>query len=225
LVRSFNPIRVGAAALAPLTHGVTTILDQGIATTFAYLRRARLHTFRSELVSLGIELTEEEVRSREFVEALVAAASRVENTKREEKIALFARLLKSYWRGHTFTAESYDEYEEDLTLVDEISYREFKILSILHRMEQEHPMYSGMNRLQRARTFWSDFEKEASQAIGVEPTEFEGYLQRLSRTGLYQPITGTYLSYEGGLGYSTQRFDKLKGRLNSDNKAVSQLAS
>ena len=112
-----------------------------------------------------------------------------------------------------FTPESYDRYEEELAIIDELGYREFIVLSILSRYERENPLLPGMNRLQRARKFWREFEKEAAQAVEIEPAEVEGYLQRLSRTGLYQPITGAYLDYTGGLGHLTPRFERIKARL------------
>src|SRR6266487_4615594 len=108
------PIRVGAAVLAPFTGGLSAIVDQGIVSTFAFLRRTRLQAFKDELIILNLQPTADEVRSREFVEAFVATASRVENTKREDKIALFARLFRSYWDEGVFTPDSYDKYEEDL---------------------------------------------------------------------------------------------------------------
>jgi len=208
------PIRVGAAVLAPFTHGVSAIVDQGIVSTFAFLRRARLQAFKNDLTLLNIQPTQDEVRSREFIEAFVATAARVENTKREEKIRLFALLFRCYWNVGVFTPETFDEYEEELAIIDELGYREFIILSILDRLEQQHPLQSGMNRLQRARKFWIHFEKEAARALGVGLEEVGAYLQRLSRTGLYQPITGAYLDYEGGLGHLTPRFESLKARLN-----------
>ena len=155
------------------------------------------------------------MRSTEFIEGFIAAAARVENTRREEKIRLFALLFRSYWETGTFTPESFDQYEEELAIVDELSYREFMLLSILDRLEQQHPLQPGMNRLQRARTFWTEFQKKAAETLGIDPAEVEAHLQRLSRTGLYQPITGSYLDYEGGLGYLTLRFVRLKTRLDS----------
>src|SRR5207247_2197936 len=145
------PIRVGAAVLAPFTHGVSAIVDQGIVSTFAFLRRARLQAFKNDLTLLNIQPTQDEVRSREFIEAFVATAARVENTKREEKIRLFALLFRCYWNVGVFTPETFDEYEEELAIIDELGYREFIILSILDRLEQQHPLQSGMNRLQQAR--------------------------------------------------------------------------
>ncbi len=207
------PVRVGAVALAPATSGISAIADQAIVTTLAFLRRSRLRVFRDELITLDLSPSDEEVCSKEFVEAFLATASRVENTKREEKIRLFAHLFASYWRSGVFSEDSFDEYEEDLSLIDELSYREFKILSILDRLERENPMCPGMNRLQRARTFWNAFEAQVAKEIGVQIGEVQAYLQRLSRTGLYQIITGAYLDYEGGLGHLTPRFERLRTRL------------
>jgi DNA-binding MarR family transcriptional regulator len=208
-------LRVGAVALAPVTSGATAILDAGIVSAFAFLRRARLNALKNNLIVLNLQPTEEEIHSREFIEAFVATASRTERTKREEKIMLFARLFRSYWRDGVFTPESYDKYEEDLAIIDELGYREFMVLSILEKYEGKYPPQPGMNRLQRARQFWSEFQGEVAEDLGIKPEEVEGYLQRLSRTGLYQPITGSFLDYSGGLGYLAPGFERLKARLNS----------
>jgi len=206
-------IRVGAVALTPVTSGVTAIVDAGIVSTFAFLRRSRLGALRNELIVLNLHPTEEEIRSQEFIEAFVATASRTERTKREEKIRLFARLLTSYWRDGIFTPESYDKYEEDLAIIDELGYREFMVLSILEKYEGQYPLQPGMNQLGRARQFWQAFQEEVARELEIKPAEVEGYLQRLSRTGLYQPIVGAFFDYIGGLGYLAPGFARLRARL------------
>jgi hypothetical protein len=206
-------LRVGAIACAPPTHGITAILDVGILSTFAFLRRSRLRAFMSELTVLNLHPSEEEVRSKEFLEAYLATASKVVETKREEKIRLFSHLFWNYWRDANFTPETYDIYEEDLRIIDELGYREFVVLSILYKYETNTIKSVGDNPLQFARKFWKDFEIEVKESTDIEANELEGYLQGISRTGLYQPITGAYLDYGGGLGYLTPRFQKLKSRL------------
>jgi hypothetical protein len=214
---SLLALRVGAVALAPFTHGISAIADQAIVSTFAFLKRSRIRAFRNELTLLNLHLTEEDVQSREFIEGFIAAAGKAENATREEKIRLFARLFRSYWQSGRFTPEAFDEYEEDLAIVDELSYREFMLLSILHRLETQHPLQPGMNKLQRARKFWAELEREAGELFGVPTQEVEGLLQRLSRTGLYQPITGAFLDYTGGLGHLTPRFERIRRRLDGSD--------
>jgi hypothetical protein len=206
-------LRVGAVVLAPATLGASAVIDAGIVSAAAFIRRSRLTAFKNELTSLNLCPAEEKVRSQEFIEAFVATASRAERTKREEKIRILARLFFSYWRDGVFTPESYDKFEEDLTIIDELGYREFLILSILSKYEREYPALTSMNQLQRARQFWTLFESDVVRELDIRPEEVQGYLQRLSRTGLYQPITGSYLDYTGGLGHLTARFEQVKARL------------
>jgi hypothetical protein len=206
-------LRVGAIALIPATHGVSHILDAGLTGTLAYLRKVRMRTFGNELIELNIGPSEEEVKSREFMEGFLATASRVVNTKREEKIKLFARLFKSYWDDKQFDLDSYDKYEEDLAIVDELGHREFFVLVVLDEFESKNPLEPGANRLQRAQKFWPEFESKVAKALDITVDEVQAYLQRLTRSGLYQPIVGTYLNYAGGRGYLTPRFEKLKRRL------------
>jgi hypothetical protein len=206
-------LHVGAVALAPVSHGFTAIVDVGITSGFAFLRRSRLRAFVNELTLLNLQPTESEVRSEEFLEAFLAAASKVIETKRQEKIRLFSLLFRNYWQTGSYTSETYDTYEEDLRIIDELGYREFVVLSILHKHEAGRPRVTGENPLQHARKFWKNFQGEVKEQAGLEANELEGYLQAISRTGLYQPITGAYLDYEGGLGHLTPRFEKLKSKL------------
>ena len=209
-------LRIGAAALAPATLGVTAVLDAGITSAFAFLCRSRLRAFVSELTVLNLHPTEDEVRSKEFLEAFLTTASRVVETKREEKIRLFSLLFWDYWRDAEFTSETYDRYEEDVRIIDELGYREFVVLSILDKYEKSTPRLVGDNPLQHARKFWKEFEQDVKENAGIDASEVEGYLQGISRTGLYQPIVGSFLGYAGGLGHLTPRFEKLKARLNQN---------
>ena len=207
-------LRVGAVALAPISHGVTAVVDAGIMSGFAFLRRSRLRAFVNELTLLNLHPTENEVQSEEFLEAFLVAASKVVETKRREKIGLFSLLFRNYWQAGTYTPEAYDLYEEDLRIIYELGYREFVVLSILHKHEAGRPRATSENPLQHARKFWKSFQGEVKEQARLEADELEGYLQAISRTGLYQPITGAYLDYEGGLGHLTQRFEKLKSKIN-----------
>jgi len=46
--------------------------------------------------------------------------------------------------------------------------------------------------------------------LQIPQTELSGFIERLSRTGCFVPITGTYFGYEGGMGLLTDLYYKLK---------------
>jgi hypothetical protein len=124
-------------------------------------------------------------------------------------------LFATYWKTGAFDRDTFDKYEEDLSIIDELGYKEFLVLLDLEELESKHPLESGMNVLMRARQFWPEFEKKCAEVVGIPEDQVDGYLQRLSRTGLYVPITGAFLDYAGGLGHLTSRFAALKARLES----------
>jgi hypothetical protein len=179
----------------------------------SYLRRQRIGEFHNELITLNFQPREDEVRSKEFIEAFLETASRVQQTRREEKIKLLARLFRTFWSSGKYTAEAFDLYEQDLSVLDETDLHEFYLLTLLHDFEVQFPPLVSENHAQRTAKYWKEFQTVASTRLGIEPIELESYLQRVSRTGLYQPLTGAFWDYTGGRGYLTSRFYRLKDKI------------
>jgi hypothetical protein len=153
------------------------------------------------------------VKTREFAEAFGATARRVLDTEREEKIRLFAKLFASYVRQGEFGPASFDAFDEELSIVEEISYREFRLLLILHKYEMQRPLMPNENQVMRTAEYWPAFLVEAASELAVHEDALDAMLQRLVRTGMYQIITGTYFDYLGNRGYLTPLFDGLLRRL------------
>lgn len=173
-----------------------------------------MYVFAEEIISLNLNPPEEQVKSREFCEAIGATALRVLETAREEKIRLFARLFASYVRQNDCTAEGFDAFEEDLQILDDLSYREFQLLLVLRKHELQFPSTPNENEVQRTGHYWDNFHSESTKLLGISDDELNPMLQRLVRTGLCQIITGTYWDYLGNRGYLTPRFAKFLQRLN-----------
>jgi hypothetical protein len=160
-------LRIGAAALGPVTWGLTTIADAGLVSALALVRTSRLRTFGEGLIALNLRPPKEEIESKQFLEAFVATATKVANTTREEKINLLAKLFATYWKTGAFDRDTFDKYEEDLSIIDELGYKEFLVLLALEELESKHPLESGMNVLMRARQFWPEFEKKCAEVVGI----------------------------------------------------------
>ncbi|HEV2577193.1 MAG TPA: hypothetical protein VGU25_08280 [Acidobacteriaceae bacterium] len=219
------PIRVGAVALAVPTHGITALADAGIISALAFLKRERLQCLTTGLTQLNLHPSPEEIRTQRFLEAFAAAAAKAMETRRQEKIELLARVFAAHWRENRFsTVEAQDLYEEDLEIIDELGYREFVILSLLYKHECETQRDPRDNDLIFARKFWDQFEDDVEVQTGISRKELQGHLQRLARTGLYQPIVGAYLGYTGGLGSLTERFRQLKELLSKHQAGTEQVA-
>ena len=209
--------RMVVAAYPPLA-----IAEAGILASYKWWRARRLYVFTDEIISLNLNPTEEQVKSREFSEAFGAAAERVLRTKREEKIRLLARLFASYVETNDCSPEAFDAFEEELDILDEVEYREFQLLLVLWGHELQFPANSNENPAQRTEHYWRDFQAEVTKELGVGIDELNAMLQRLTRTGLYQIITGNYWGYLGDRGYLTPLFDRLLRKLRTqESKAGS----
>ena len=207
------PMRLGVAALAVPTMGKAALFDIAITSALAYLRRKRIECFRNQLVVLNFKPTEDEIKSEEFMDAFLATASRIQQTRRDEKIKLLTRLFAGFWATGDYTVDAFEAYEHDLSVLDETDLREISLLSLLASFEEQVPLQKSENLVQRSGRFWDKFLQAASTQLGIDSVEVENYLQRISRTALYQPLNGAYWDYYGGRGYLTPRFYRLRERI------------
>src|ERR1035441_2592776 len=140
-----------------------------------------------------------------FIDAFSATQRKVRETTNDNKIKTFAALFASYYEGSIFS--SVDHYEEFLRILDEISEREFRVLLILDRHERLNPLQVSENQLGRANRIWQAFTDEVESSVGIPVKHLAAVMKRLERTGLYEPIIGSYLNYGGGRGYLTPLFE------------------
>jgi hypothetical protein len=190
--------------LVKLTPGLN-IAEAGVLGTYAWFQHRRLQVFADEFTTLRIGLSNEDVKRQEFFDAYTSTTRHVLSESRDEKIRLFARLLGRFVTdGFVIPIDIYEEY---LLILDGMSEREFKLLVLLHRHEISHPLQTGENHLMRATHFWADFERDAEAELKISKDTLTALLTRLSRTGMYQEITGAYYDYSGGKGYLTPEFE------------------
>jgi hypothetical protein len=183
-----------------------SVVEAGILGTYAWFQNRRLQVFADEFISLKLGISEDDAKRKEFFDAYTSTAQHVLSESRDAKIRLFARLFGEFIRGGCITP--IDRYEEHLQLLDEVSEREFKLLLLLARHEGKHPMQRSDNRLTRTNYFWAEFASDAQRELGLEEDNLESMLARLTRTGMYQEITGAYFDYTGGRGYMTSSFEE-----------------
>lgn len=199
-----NPIIRALVQLIP--WGVGSAADVAITTVLARIREERAREFFDQLASGELELTQEQIATEDFLHAYFATARAALNTRRREKIRLFAQLFANY-AGKGLVGDS-DVYEEYLSILDDLSYREFQILLILKRHQDCTPRQPQQNDLQWSSTFWDAFLDSVVSEVGIPRQEIPGILARLNRTGLYKTIVGTFLGYGGDQGLLTPNFDR-----------------
>ena len=196
-------------AMAPIPYGIGSAIDSTLTAQISRMREKRLRTFFDELAAGSLALTEELIQKEDFLHAYFSTLKAALNTRRSDKIKLFARLLCNAGREHRLD----DPYEEYLSILDELSMRELSVLLLLKDFEDKHPYENNTkgeleNDLQRAHRFWELFEAAAEAKYGVSRDHIPSVLTRLNRTGMYETITGGFLDYAGGKGKLTPRFNE-----------------
>jgi len=206
-----SPVIRALVQLIPL--GIGGAADAALTTIISNIREDRARTFFDELAAQGLPLTEKEMQSEDFLHAYFATCKAALNTRRREKIRLFAGLLHNYASNPT----EFEEFEEHLSVLDDLSYREFQVLVILKQYEEANPQRQEENELKRANRFWDGFLAECATKLKIPTEEINGMLTRLNRTGLYQTIVGAYLDYSGDRGRLTPNFYRFIEKLNTAN--------
>lgn len=178
-----------------------------LETLIAKQEKRRKRAFFDELGRSGLNLTPELARSDDFIYCYEATARAAIKARRLSKTRLFARLLCSATSNQAVSDT--DTYEEYVAILDDLSYRELEILSILERHEKANPARSEQNPVQRTAEYWPQIQDEIARRLRIHIEDVEPLLNRLARTGLYIPITGAYLDYAGGRGQLTSLYYQL----------------
>jgi hypothetical protein len=201
-----NPVIRALIQLIPF--GVGSAADVALTTILENIREERAREFFDELAEGAVPLTREIIESEDFLHAYFSAARAALNTRRREKIRYFARLLTSSITSSEIS--TIDEYEEYLSILDELSFRELGILVVLARYEKENFLQDDTDPIQRPNRFWDQFSSEVCTRFSITLEEFSSVLTRLNRTGLYRTIVGMYPGYTGRMGKLTPLYTKLE---------------
>lgn len=197
--------------MAPIPYGIGSAIDDALTTAINNLREKRLKVFFDELATGSRHLTPDLIREEDFLHAFFSTLKAAANSKRHEKIRLFARLLKNATALGKLGSEQLEEY---LQILDDLSLRELAILVKLDSFERKHPLKLRRNTdftdpgiyLQRADEFWQEFTTQVENDLKIPPEELIAMLSRLNRTGLYRGITGAIIGNSGDKGHLTARF-------------------
>ena len=210
-----QPVLRALVQLVPL--GIGSAADTGLATALARIEEERLRTFFDELEAGRVELTPEVAESEEFLHAFLATTAAARRTRRREKIRYLARLRRSTFSDTP--PQSGDEYEELLSIVEDLSARELQVLALLAQAERETLFQGDENDLQRAYKVWPTFETRVQEKLGINPEELAPMLVRLQRSGCYVEFTGGYWNYTGGRGHISalyRRLEQLAGSISEN---------
>jgi len=190
-----------------IPFGIGGALDVVVAKTMGNIREERSRAFFDELANTSTSLDPAILESEDFLHCYFSTARYALNSRRREKIQMFARLLKASLGEKG--PRDIDEYEELLEILDDLTFRELQALTIMDSFSNR-PRTPDQNDLQWTNTFWREFEDRIVLDLGVPRDEVADFMNRISRTACYEMFTGGYMDYTGGKGKVTPTYRRLK---------------
>ena len=206
LLQRYEGNRVIRGLIQLVPHGIGSAIDVVLMQTYARMRKERISAFFDELEKGNVVVDEALLRSHDFVHCYMLTVQLALKTRREEKIRMFARYLKSSIQNSDLA--DLDEFEDFLGILDDLSYREMRALSLLDQFSTR-PRENAEGDLEWTNSFWDEFEKDLIKNVGIQHTEVAPFMNRIARTGCYEMYTGTYWDYTGGKGKLTPIYTQL----------------
>ncbi|MGZ6555179.1 MAG: hypothetical protein ACXVDV_21560, partial [Bacteroidia bacterium] len=206
-----NPLLKALVKLLPAGSSV----DSLISVSLSNMKAARLKTFFDALNKGDLELSENIIATNDFLYSYFSTFNYVVRTRTDEKVKRFANILLNVAAGN-ITFEESDDYT---SVLNELSDREFAILSLKYQYESRFLPEVGeteyrsngevLNPKQVTALYWDSFKEEVIEKIGVEASEFNSILVRIQRTGCYSIHKGYFDSSFEEDGNTTPLFKKL----------------
>lgn len=172
------------------------------------MREERARTFFDALDKGDLELNEELIYSEPFLHAYFSTLRSAMRTRNREKIKVFAYLLRSALKEES-NLDLSDDYEELLENINILSYREFAVLSLLMSFEDQNVRKDDQNDLEWVMVHWENFRSVACEKFDIRAEEFQSFLLRIARTGLYQPFYSGFGGPQIDKGRTTALFRRL----------------
>ncbi|RNI32830.1 hypothetical protein EFY79_19760 [Hanamia caeni] len=178
LAESYNSNEILRSLIKLIPHG--SIIDNKLTNFYTKEKARRLKIFYDELANGNIQLTEEVIESDDFIHKYYITLKAVLETRRDEKIQYFARLLKN--SESELVNNPTDYYEDFIKVLDDLTYQELFVLKKLKEKEKEFESLQG-RRLMIHKRFYRKFKIQLSEEIGITEDEVLSIFIRLGRTG------------------------------------------
>jgi len=179
---SDRPILKSLLSLVPYWGVADTLLQHRASE----IKADRIKIFFDALANGSIELTDTLIETEDFIHCYMATISAVTNTRRREKIKLFAKLFSSALTFSDFGDT--DEYEFLLSILDELTIKELAVLKAIERYEENYYVNGQFDNEHRPHE--GLLKKEVCLELGISEDnlgddELKGIVIRLNRTGCY----------------------------------------
>jgi hypothetical protein len=204
----------------PYVGPAAEALETLLVNKLNQIRSERLRAFFDELGAGEVLLTEELIQSEDFLHKYFATLRAALDTRRREKIRVFARMLVASHRHGSFADT--DEYEEFLGIVDELSFPELQLLALMAQQGKGFAVEDTENDMEGEE---GQKQKKATEAIGMNRKELVLRLQRLVRTGLVGIAVGSRFAVGSMKLTMTDRFWQLMAMVGSEFLAARKAAT
>ena len=165
--------------------GIRAAADAYITTAITQYQIDRFESFIKELEKCDYTFSPDSLEEEKFIHYSTVILQAVLKTLNQEKIKLFAGLYANFISNIKY--KPYDDYEEALQILEDLSYREFHVLLIIEDFVSQNPK---MNEVIDDSPIYEKLQKELLERIeqetGIPEREIPGFLSRLERTGLYK---------------------------------------
>ena len=182
-------------------------MDVVLVGTIEKIRMERTQVYFDELASGDLVVNPSLLESEDFLHCYALTTRLALNSRRREKIRMFARLLKNSIKA-TGNVDV-DEHEDFANVLDDLSYREIQALNLLDEYSGV-PKEDDQNELQWINIFWEEFETRLCIQLNIPEAQVPDFMNRIARTGCYEMLTGTYWDYTGGKGKLTPTYRHFK---------------
>lgn len=201
-----SPILKGLVKMVPYGSAV----DSVVSVAWNNYKKAKLKTFFDELANGKIELTEGIVSSNEFLHAFFRTLTYIENNRTEEKIKRFSHILTCLGAGDI----SFNEFEDFTSAFNDLSEREFTLMSIKKDFELKFPNRADasgkeLNPFQLTSSYWNEFKEAAKETLSIDDNMLTALLIRVQRTGCYALHKGYWDDEGEQVGNTTILFHKI----------------
>lgn len=176
------PVLKALLSLVPGWSAPDTLLQARAAE----IRSARLRVFFDEIASGTVPLTEELVKTEDFLHCFTRTTKAVIETRRKEKIQLFGRLFNNSMS--LGVVANPDEFELLLSITDELSCTEIAVLQAIEIYERKY--YKNGRFSETHRPHEGKLQEVVEEKLNLQPNqlpdnELLGIVIRLNRTGCY----------------------------------------
>jgi hypothetical protein len=165
----------GAMQVVPL--GIGSAIDVSLLTRIEKIKEKNAQIFFDKLQRSIDNIVPELLESEDFIHCFMKTFQLAIDTRRHEKIKMFARLLGSGVESDGI--KSVDEFEEYLALLAELSYREIQILLKIEQFQDENPEPWTSTSYKN----WDAFTDKLAKSLNLSLDELGVLLMRMNRIG------------------------------------------